>query len=195
MKKIYFIISISDKELSSFFISFILLLFFSFLLIFFVLILSYLSGTCILFCQHNWTELFFLFWMCLSGTFFQVGGRGGGCTCTQRAPPPAYAPAVSAFFERPLCLYFTAKTPKLHFCNRKRRTEFYRDNLKKILISKNADTVLNVSYLAVKLQSFKSVDKKLPTLELRVSQNSLEKKRFSVFWRPLKPTSSEIFLF
>ena len=173
MKKIYFIISISDKELSSFFVSFILLLFSSFLLIFFVLILSYLSGTCILFCRRNWTELFFLFWMCLSGTFFQVGG-GGGCTCT---PPPAYAPAVSAFFERPLCLYFTAKTPKLHFCNRKRRTEFYRDNLKSFLISKNADTVLNVSCLAVKLPNFKSVDKKLPTLELRVSQNSLEKKK------------------
>ena len=34
-----------------------------------------------------------------------------------------YSPkTVSAFFERPLCLYFTAKTPKA--------AEFYRDNLK-----------------------------------------------------------------
>ena len=26
------------------------------------------------------------------------------------------------FLERPLCLYLTAKTPKYHFCNRKRRS-------------------------------------------------------------------------
>ena len=37
-------------------------------------------------------------------------------------------------------------------------------------ISKNVDTVLNLSYLAIKLQNFKSVDGKLrPELEPRVS--------------------------
>ena len=55
---------------------------------------------------------------------------------------------------------------------------------------------MNFSYLAMKLPNCKSVDEKLPKLEPRVShssaiKNSLEKK----FWRPLKPTSSEIFLF
>ena len=38
-------------------------------------------------------------------------------------------------------------------------------------ISKNADTVLNFSYLAVKLPNFKSVDEKLPELEVRVSHS------------------------
>ena len=96
-EKIYFIISISDKGLSSFFISFIpfLLHFSSFLHTFFVLILSYLSGTCIsLFCRHIWTVLFFLFWMFLTGTFLQV--RGCTCIqCTPSPPPPAYAPVRS----------------------------------------------------------------------------------------------------
>ena len=36
-------------------------------------------------------------------------------------------------------------------------------------ISKNADTVLNFSYLAMKLLNFKSVVEKLPELEPRVS--------------------------
>ena len=103
VKEIYFIISISDKGLSSFFISFILLFFFlfslsfySFLLTFFVLILSYLSGTCILFCRHIWAELFFLFWMFLSGTFFRWG-RGAPVT-SAIPPPPAYAPVLCALF-------------------------------------------------------------------------------------------------
>ena len=38
-------------------------------------------------------------------------------------------------------------------------------------ISKNADTVLNFSYLAVKLPNFKSVDEKLPEFEVRVSHS------------------------
>ena len=66
------------------FIPFLLLIFF-FLPIFFVLILSYLSGTCTLFWRHIWAEITLLFWTFLSGTFFQVGG-GGGCTCTQCTP-------------------------------------------------------------------------------------------------------------
>ena len=71
-KKIYFIIFISDKRLSSFFTSLnftsFLLLFFSFFPTFFVLILSYLSGTCTFF----FADLSFLFWTFRSGTFFQV---------------------------------------------------------------------------------------------------------------------------
>ena len=56
-------------------------------------------------------------------------------------------------------------------------------------ISKNADTVLNFSYLATKLLNFKSVDKKLPELELRVSHSfdikySLEKKLLNVLASP-----------
>ena len=35
-------------------------------------------------------------------------------------------------------------------------------------ISKTADTVLNFSYLAIKLPNFKPVDEKLPELEPRV---------------------------
>ena len=38
-------------------------------------------------------------------------------------------------------------------------------------ISKNADTVLNFSFLAMKLPNFKSVDEKLPKLEPRVSHS------------------------
>ena len=73
-EKIYCIISISDKRLSSFFFFFnfipFLLLFSSFFPIFFVLILSYLSGTCTFFFAnifgwnflssfgHFWAELF-----------------------------------------------------------------------------------------------------------------------------------------
>ena len=38
-------------------------------------------------------------------------------------------------------------------------------------ISKNADAVLNVSYLAITLPNFKSVDERLPELELRVSHS------------------------
>ena len=43
--------------------------------------------------------------------------------------------------------------------------------LKVFKISKNADTVLNLSYLATKLPKFKSVDEKLPELELQVSHS------------------------
>ena len=62
------------------------LLHFSSFSLFFVLILSYLSGTCtFFFCRHIWAELSLLFWTFLSGTFFPGGGGGGA-----RAPsaPP-----------------------------------------------------------------------------------------------------------
>ena len=39
-------------------------------------------------------------------------------------------------------------------------------NLKVFKISKNADMVLNFSYLAIKMQNFKPVDEKLFELEL-----------------------------
>ena len=48
---------------------------------------------------------------------------------------------------------------------------FNLDNLKVFKISKNADMVLNFSYLAVKLPNFKSVDKIQPELEPRVSHS------------------------
>ena len=46
--------------------------------------------------------------------------------------------------------------------------EVYRDNLKSF---KNADMVLNFSYLAIKLSNFKSVDEKLSKMEPRVSHS------------------------
>ena len=72
---------------------------------------------------------------------------------------------MSAFFERPLCLHFTAKIPK------SKAAEFYRNNLKVFRISKNTDTVFNFCYLAIKLPNFKPVDEKLPKLEPRVSHS------------------------
>ena len=81
---IYFIISVSHKRLSSFFISLILFLFF--LLIsssfptFFVLTLPYLSGTCTFFFADISGQNFLASWTFLSETFFP---RGWGCTCTQ----------------------------------------------------------------------------------------------------------------
>ena len=84
---------------------------------------------------------------------------------------------MSAFFERLLCLYFTTKTPKWHFCNRKRRC-FIVITRKVFKISKNAGTVLNFSYLAVKLPNFKAIDEKLSELEPRVS-HSFDKKLVS----------------
>ena len=44
-------------------------------------------------------------------------------------------------------------------------------NNKNLKISKNADTVLNFSYLAIKLPNFKLLDEKLPELEPRVSHS------------------------
>ena len=89
---IYSIISISDKRLSSFFISLILsftLTYIFFFSTFFVLILSYLSGPCTLFFAdisgRNFLSSFGHF---RAELFSQVGG----CTCTQCTPPPAYAP-------------------------------------------------------------------------------------------------------
>ena len=77
---------------------------------------------------------------------------------------------VSTFCERPLCLYFTAKTPKQHFRNREWRS-FIVITWKLFKISKHADTVLNFSYLAIKLPNFKPVDEQLPELEPRVSHS------------------------
>ena len=48
---------------------------------------------------------------------------------------------------------------------------FYCDNFKSLKISINADTVLEFSYLDVKLPNFKLVDKKLPELEPLVSHS------------------------
>ena len=96
--KIYCTISISDKWLSSFFISLILSLsfntFFLFYSTFFVLILSHLSGTCaFFFCRYIWAERSLLFWTFLSGTIF-AGGGGGVHVHPVHPPPPAYAPAL-----------------------------------------------------------------------------------------------------
>ena len=63
--------------------------------------------------------------------------------------------------------------------------EFYRDNLKTSWnLHKNTDTILNFSYLAIKLPNFKPVDEKLLELELWVShsfdiKNSLQKNAFN----------------
>ena len=66
-------------------------------------------------------------------------------------------------------------------------------------MSKNADTVLNFSYLARKLPNFKSVDEKLPELELRVSHSFgikiVSRKKLLKVLASLKPTSGGIFLF
>ena len=90
---IYFIISVSDKQLSSFFISLILSLF-SYIFFFpyhfcFNFVVSE-RNLHILFCRHIWAELSRLFWTFLSRTFLP-GWGGGGCTCTQ-CTYPAYAP-------------------------------------------------------------------------------------------------------
>ena len=98
---IYFIISISDKRLSSFLISLILSLFFLliyyFFPTFFVLILSYLSGTCTFFFDdisgRNFLSSFGHFW---AEPFFPGGGGGGGGGGVHMHPlhsPPPYAPA------------------------------------------------------------------------------------------------------
>ena len=78
MKKIYCIVSISEKRLSSLFICLIFipfpLLFYSFFPTFFVLILSYLSGTCTFLFADISGRNFPFFWTFLSGTFFPGGG-------------------------------------------------------------------------------------------------------------------------
>ena len=76
---IYFIISVSDKQLSSFFISLILSLF-SYIFFFpyhfcFNFVVSE-RNLHIIFCRHIWAELSRLFWTFLSGTFFPGGGGG-----------------------------------------------------------------------------------------------------------------------
>ena len=88
VKKIYFIISISDKWLFFFFLSFIpfLLLFSSqFLLIFFVLTLSYLSRKSILFADISGRVFFPLLDVSEQNIFLRWGG-GSACA------PPAYTP-------------------------------------------------------------------------------------------------------
>ena len=52
------------------------------------------------------------------------------------------------------------------------------DNLKIFKISKIADTVLNISYLAIKMPNFKPVEEKLLELKPRVS-HSFDIKIFS----------------
>ena len=85
---IYFIISISDKRLSSVLISLILPLFFYLYLLFpYLFHLNFVvseGNVHILFCRYIWAELFLLFWTFLSGTFFS----GGGSMCTQCTPLP-----------------------------------------------------------------------------------------------------------
>ena len=93
VEKIYFVISISDKRLSSLLIYFILSFFVSSFLFFpylfrFNFVVSEQNQS-ILFCLHIWAEPSFLFWTFLSGTFF----RWGGCMCT-RCTPPVYAPEL-----------------------------------------------------------------------------------------------------
>ena len=95
-ENIYCIISIPDKRLSSFFISLILTLSFYYFLFFptfFVLILSYLSGTCtFFFADMSGRNLLSSFGHFQAELFSQVRG----CTCTQCTPPPppAYAPVL-----------------------------------------------------------------------------------------------------
>ena len=84
---IYFIISVYDKRLSSFFISLILSLFFYLHLLFplpfcFNFVVS--ERNVHSFLPTYLAEFSLLFWTFLSGTFFQVGG--GGCTCTHCTP-------------------------------------------------------------------------------------------------------------
>ena len=107
MKNIYCITSISDKRLSSFFISLIFSLYFYSLLLFplpfrFNFVVSE-RNVHILFCRHIWAELSLLFRTILSGTFFPGGRWGGGgwvggvgCTCTCNSP--AYAPVNHLYF-------------------------------------------------------------------------------------------------
>ena len=72
---IYFIISIFDKRLSSFFISLILSFSFTYISSFFPYLfrfnLSNLTGTCTFFFADIWAELSLLFLTFLSGTFFR----------------------------------------------------------------------------------------------------------------------------
>ena len=67
-------------------------------------------------------------------------------------------------------------------------------------ISKNADTVLNFSYLAIKLPNFETVHEKLPELEPRVSHSfdiniSLEKILLKVMDVPRNPLPVKFFCF
>ena len=92
----YFIISISDKRLSSFFISLILSLFFYLYLHFpyhfrFNFVVSE-RNVHILFCRHIWAELSLLVWTFMSGTFFPGCEGGGVHVHPLQTPHPAYAP-------------------------------------------------------------------------------------------------------
>ena len=87
---IYFIISISDKRQSSFFMSLILSFSFTVLIIssFFPYLvcfnLLYLSRTCTFFLQTSGRNFLYSFWLTfLSRTFFP----GGGGACAPSAPP------------------------------------------------------------------------------------------------------------
>ena len=76
-----------------------------------------------------------------------------------------------SIFWRPLCLYFTAKTLKYHFYNQKQWCFIVITFKTFFKIPKNTDTVLNCSYLAIKLPNFKTVDEKLFELETWVSHS------------------------
>ena len=103
-EKIYCIISISDKQLSSFFISLILSLsFYSFLLFSYLFRFNFVVSELnvhILFRRHIWAELSLLLWTFLSGTFFPGGGGSG--TCTQCTPCIC---ACSFIWESPPGIY------------------------------------------------------------------------------------------
>ena len=97
---IYFIISISDKRLSSFLISLILSLFFFTYILFFPYLFRFNfvvseRNVHILFRRHIWTELSLLFWTFLGGTFFSRwwgwGWGWGGAHAPIALPPSVRA--------------------------------------------------------------------------------------------------------
>ena len=101
---------------------------------------------------------------------------------------------VSVFWETALFVFYRQKPENSTFVIEK-GWSFFVLTWNVFKISKNADTVLNFRYLAIKLPNFKLVDEKLPELELRVSRSFNIKIVPRKFWRPLKPTSGEILLF
>ena len=75
---------------------------------------------------------------------------------------------MSSFSESAALFLFYNQKPEIALSKTK-SAEFYCHNFIKVFkISKNANTLLNFSYLAVKLPSFKPVGAKLSKLEPRV---------------------------
>ena len=106
---------------------------------------------------------------------------------------------VSAFFERPLCLYFIAKTPKWHFRNRKRRS-FIVITWKVFRISKKHWYGLKLLLCSYKTAKFQISGRKTARVGTSsVSQfcpkNSLEKKAFKSFGAPSNPLPVKFFWF